>query len=307
MKQTDRIQFIIKTLREDVQTIHDLKRLIDQKWGAISIRQIQRDLYEIEKFLSQNESLNSFRKNYLKYYKIEKNADCNSIDTKNDLIFETNFYKQMLSDFDNENLDIIRNAIDESRSIIISNLINDETGDNYNFTTTNISYVPLKIIHHRDTFYVGGFNDKKSMIQIFGINQLQNISISKNFKNKDQITNLLQDELNRRFGVSKNINNQVYHIKIEISSVLAGFMKAQFWHHSQKYKKVNGNLILSLKCGINREMLGWLFQWMYNIRIIEPPILKVYYEKTLHEIQKNVSSKYPLVYRNIFGEIDELI
>ena len=304
MKQTERLHFIIETLREGPQTIHELKQLIEERSAPISVRQIQRDLNEIDKFLPREEKLISYRRNYLKYYKIEKNTDYNSIHKMDDAIIETNFYEQKLSNGDTEKLEIIKNAIEGSKSIIISNLINDETGDNYNFTTTNISFIPLKIIYHRNSLYVGGYNNKKNIVQIFGINQLQNITLSKAYKNKTELSDVLQTELMARFGVSKNIDSHVYDIKIEISSVLAGFIKNHFWHHSQKYTKRNNNLILNLKCGINREMLGWLFQWMYNIRVIEPPILKEYYEKTLHEIQKNVTSKYPLVYKNIFGEIE---
>jgi predicted DNA-binding transcriptional regulator YafY len=304
MKQTDRIHFIIETLREGSQTIHELKQLIEERSAPISVRQIQRDLDEIDKFLFREEKLISYRRNYLKYYKIKKNTDYNSIHKMDDAIIETNFYEQKLSNGDTEKLEIIKNAIEGSKSIIISNLINDETGDNYNFTTTNISFIPLKIIYHRNSLYVGGYNNKKNIVQIFGINQLQNITLSKAYKNKTELSDVLQTELMARFGVSKNIDSHVYDIKIEISSVLAGFIKNHFWHHSQKYTKRNNNLILNLKCGINRELLGWLFQWMYNIRVIEPPILKEYYEKTLHEIQKNVTSKYPLVYKNIFGEIE---
>lgn len=305
MKQTERLHFIIETLREGSQTIHELKQLIEERSAPISVRQIQRDLNEIDKFLPRDEKLISYRRNYLKYYKIEKNTDYNSIHKMDDAIIETNFYEQKLSKVDTEKLEIIKNAIEGSKSIIVSNLINDETGDNYNFTTTNISFIPLKIIYHRNSLYVGGYNNKKNIVQIFGINQLQNITLSKAYKNKTELSDVLQTELMARFGVSKNIDSHVYDIKIEMSSVLAGFIKNHFWHHSQKYTKRNNNLILNLKCGINREMLGWLFQWMYNIRVIEPPILKEYYEKTLHEIQKNVTSKYPLVYKNIFGEIED--
>lgn len=304
MKQTERLHFIIETLREGSQTIHELKQLIEERSAPISVRQIQRDLNEIDKFLPREEKLISYRRNYLKYYKIKKNTDYNSIHKMDDAIIETNFYEQKLSNGDTEKLEIIKNAIEGSKSIIISNLINDETGDNYNFTTTNISFIPLKIIYHRNSLYVGGYNNNKNIVQIFGVNQLQNITLSKAYKNKTELSDVLQNELMARFGVSKNIDTHVYDIKIEISNVLAGFMKNHFWHHSQKYTKRNNNLILNLKCGINREMLGWLFQWMYNIRVIEPPILKEYYEKTLHEIQKNVTSKYPLVYKNIFGEIE---
>ena len=62
-----------------------------------------------------------------------------------DAIIETNFYEQKLSNGDTEKLEIIKNAIEGSKSIIISNLINDETGDNYNFTTTNISFILMDV------------------------------------------------------------------------------------------------------------------------------------------------------------------
>ena len=62
---------------------------------------------------------------------------------------------------------------------------------------------------------------------------------------------------------------------------------------------------MHIECGINRELLGWLFQWMYNIRVVEPEILKLYYEKTLNEIQNNNKSKATLVYRNLFNDIEK--
>jgi predicted DNA-binding transcriptional regulator YafY len=110
----------------------------------------------------------------------------------------------------------------------------------------------------------------------------------------------LKDELLRRFGVTKNINNEIYDIKIEVSYNLARFIESHHWHSTQKTTKRKSNLIIHFKCGINRELLGWLCQWMYNVRVIEPDILKTYYEKTIKEIQINNNSKLPLVYRNIF-------
>jgi predicted DNA-binding transcriptional regulator YafY len=118
----------------------------------------------------------------------------------------------------------------------------------------------------------------------------------------DERSKMFDDELNKRFGVSKNINEHTYKIVLEVSSVLAGFIKNNHWHTTQKFSKKNGNTIMHLECGINRELLGWLFQWMYNIRVVEPEILKLYYQKTINEIQNNNKSKATLVYRNLFNE-----
>ncbi len=58
---------------------------------------------------------------------------------------------------------------------------------------------------------------------------------------------------------------------------------------------------MTLQCGINREFIGWIFYWMYNVKIIESSILIDYYHRTLEEINIVNSTDYPLVYRNNFN------
>lgn len=58
---------------------------------------------------------------------------------------------------------------------------------------------------------------------------------------------------------------------------------------------------MTLNCGINRELIGWLFHWMYNVKIVEPPLLLEYYNKTMEEINSINSNKHTLVYKNIFN------
>ena len=52
--------------------------------------------------------------------------------------------------------------------------------------------------------------------------------------------------------------------------------------------------------GINRELIGWLFQWMYNVRIIEPQILVDKYDQALKEMVATRNGSRPFKYRNIF-------
>ena len=95
-------------------------------------------------------------------------------------------------------------------------------------------------------------------------------------------------------------------IKIELANVIADFLAHHHWHATQQFSKQSGKTIVTFQCGINRELLGWLFQWLYNIKILEPPILKDYFEKTIHEISAVHQAKKPLVYRNIFGDEKKL-
>jgi hypothetical protein len=66
-------------------------------------------------------------------------------------------------------------------------------------------------------------------------------------------------------------------------------------------KKKNGNIIqMELTCGINRELIGCLFYWMYNCNVVEPQILKDLYIKTTDEIVKINQKNAPLLYKNLF-------
>jgi len=302
MKQLERLLFLIKVLKTKPCSTHELLAQLSKQNSNSSIRQLQRDFKDIALLLSDNETLKSYRKDKLKYFFIEiSKSDFKSIN-ENKTYKNTNFYVQSKSKHIDFNLNAIENAIKESKSIVISEIKNDETGDNNNFETKNIFFQPIQILLHRDSYYVGGYNISKKCIQIFGINQIEKVALSNQYELFAERSKMFDIELNKRFGVSKNINEHTYKIVLEVSSVLAGFIKNHHWHATQKFSKKNGNTIMHLECGINRELLGWLFQWMYNIRVVEPEILKFYYEKTLNEIQNNKNSKATLVYRNLFNE-----
>lgn len=302
VKQLERLLFLIKALKAKPCTTHELLAQLSKQNCNSSIRQLQRDFKDIALLLSDNEALKSYRKDKLKYFFVEIiESDFKSIN-ENKTYRNTNFYVQPKSKHIDFNLNAIENAIKESKSIVISEIKNDETGDNNNFETKNIFFQPIQILIYRDSYYVGGYNIVKKCIQIFGINQIEKVALSNQCELLAERSKMFDEELNKRFGVTKNINEHTYKIALEVSSVLAGFIKNHHWHATQKFSKKNGNTIMHLECGINRELLGWLFQWMYNIRVVEPEILKFYYEKTINEIQNNNKSKATLVYRNLFND-----
>lgn len=300
MKQLERLLFLIESLKAKPCTTHELLAQLSEQNSNSSIRQLQRDFKDIALLLSNNETLKSFRKDKFKYFFIDISENDFTSANENKIYINTNFYVQSKSKHIDFNLNTIENAIKESKSIVISDIINDQTGDNNDFETKNIFFQPIQILIHRDSYYVGGYNIVKKCVQIFGINQIEKVKLSSYCELFPDVVKLFNEELSNRFGVTKNIDSNTYTIVIEVSSVLAGFLKNNYWHHSQKFAKKNGNTIMYLKCGINRELMGWLFQWMYNIKIIEPPLLKEYYKAALNEIIFIDESKKSLVYKNIF-------
>lgn len=298
MKKSKRISTLLNQLKESKLSAYDLHTIFKNKNINISIRQIQRDINELENYLDKTEILDKVKSEKKIFYFISKKSKLNA-DKLNSI--ETFFYYPIENEIDTS-INLFDTAINQRSAIIIRLIKNDLTGDNSNFEFEPFIFYPISIINHRNIKYIGGWNPQKKQIQIFGINQISEFSIEdKKFK-MNKIKQKFHEELDKRFGVTKNIDENVYEIKIELSKVLANFIKSHYWHKTQKIIIKDNKTFLFLKCGINRELLGWLFQWMYNIRVIEPKILKDYYEKTIKEIQNNSVSKTPLVYRNIFIE-----
>ena len=267
MDRLKRISLLLNTLREKQLNSSQIK--LELFNDLISIRQIQRDLKDLEAFLSPNEFLSISKEHKIVYYAIlKKTSSTVEIDKIIPVVSQTNFYKQIISEDIQKKLDHITIAIKTSKVLIIHEILNDETSDNSDFETIAFKFYPIRLIYHRDTYYLGGWNPKKGISQIFGVNQLNKINSTEQKFVSSKIVKYFDMEFSNRFGVTKNINNHVYDIKLEMSPVLAGFIKTHYWHHSQRFSKKNHNVVMHLKCGINRELMGWLFQWMYNIRII---------------------------------------
>lgn len=111
----------------------------------------------------------------------------------------------------------------------------------------------------------------------------------------------IKEEMTDRFGITENINDEIYDIEIEFSPITGAFMKHIFWHKTQKFKKKkNGNYILKMKCGINRELVGWIFQWMSNAKVNKPQILQDKMEEMVRYILDLYTGKREIHSNNIF-------
>jgi len=303
MKQIERLQEIYKILKTNKVNLTEIISSLNAIGIEISIRQLQRDLEDIYPILNKNESLIASRNSKrVKYFFIKNNARKISKSFSNSFkIRNTCFFEAKLNPLNNQIIENLKTAIDNEVSVIVNKLAYDSTGDNFNFTESKIKFKPIEIIFHRGTYYVGGYNIEKKIFQIYEINQLKQIELIDDDFSNSNLNEKFNKELISRFGISKNINDEVYDIKLEFSSVTGNFIMNHFWHETQSFKVKKGKVIMTLFCGINRELLGWLFYWMYNVKIIEPKILQEYYKKTIEEINSLNSNKQPLVYKNIFN------
>lgn len=298
-----RLHGLHQLLQQNVVTLLEIQQYYKQEGLQKSIRQIHRDLHEVLLLLAPTEQMASHYVGKTKYYQIhcDRSSDT-AVEFAETVNLHTNFYVPKWNDIDLTQLQLIKDAIKTGHVIQVGKLKNDETGDNFSFTTKQIQLIPVSIITHRNSYFVGGYNAKEKVVVFYSIRQLVNLKTLPLKCTPASYQKAVQLELNGRFGITKNINSEQYTIRIEVANVMSEFLQNHNWHPSQQFIKKRGKTTLLLHCGINRELMGWLLQWMYNIKIIEPPVLKSYFEKTLQEITAVHTAKKTLVYRNIFAE-----
>lgn len=159
---------------------------------------------------------------------------------------------------------------------------------------------PVQILYHRGCIHLAGIVEETRLI-ILALEQIKTYELTNNMFDASELVNLFSEQMDKRFGISENIDPEVYEIEIEFSEYTGSFVSHHFWHASQKFhQRADGNYLLTLNCGINRELIGWILQWMSNARVIKPLLLKNLVTEKLEHISALYISQKSLVSNNCF-------
>lgn len=332
--QIERLKVLYNLLRERTLSKDEIRTQLDD---SVSLRQIERDLIDLEKsYLRNNEKLVVKTDRKRKYYAIttKKNKKKvltmdhfavlnflmvsdnpalfenfknetklyrdlrkalfevygkNQNFTEKDIVKKTGFYGLAKDNNFIKNIITVYKAIYDEKTVFIKMVKFDATSENPELQMNNFELKPLKIFYHRGDFFLAAIKGKH--IKFFEIGQLEEIKIlPKGFNWKSEEVKL-NDVMRNRFGVTNNIDSKSYDIILEFSETTGAFVSKYKWHDNQKFEKLkNKNYRMSFTSGINRELVGWIFQWMNNVKIIEPEILKELYFKIYDDIKKTSSS-----------------
>lgn len=346
MKQLERIKFIYNLLVNENLSKQAIVQRLESK---VTLRQIERDLKDLEKYYLQEDerlSVNKISKEYsyqiiqesnnktqlqpsefiaydlvvnsgntilfdknvkvlelFEQYKKSIQNDCfNSVGFPiSNIIDRTNFYELEKDEQFHKNIELLYKAISSEKKIFVSKIKYYATAENNTDLEINdLELIPVKIIYHRGDFYLCSFYKKTfrtdEVGQIIGIKILDG-----KFDRKTQVQKA-DLELKKRFGISKNTDNKIYDIELQFSESTGVFVEKFFWHSSQEFKYTNNrNVLMKLECGINRELVGWIFQWMKNVKINKPKELIDKYNEMLEGINKN-RDKNQVLSTNIFNK-----
>ena len=212
----------------------------------------------------------------------------------------TNFFEALYDEKFNQKIDDVIWSIANEKLLIINEVYGDATSSAHLFKLPLI-FRALQIIYHRGDYVVAGYEKNGKELIVINISSILKYEITTDSFYSKKILAECIIEMSKRFGVTTNIDKNIYKIKLQFSSVTGNFISNYFWHESQKFYKIeNDNWILELHCGINRELVGWLFLWMSNVKVISPLKLKKMYLNQLTLINNGINNLNPLVYKNLY-------
>lgn len=277
--------------------------VINRHNGAGTINNYDIDSYFINKLMiplgileGRKSSIDKFRDifaNYLNSSRVEHNANWDGSSMLNTHFNEVVFDEQFQEKFNQ-----ILWSVSNHRAMEIVSCKGDSVS-RYRSISFPFIFHPLKVIYHRGSFFVAGIIESSKRCLVLDLYQISEFKLSNQsfpFKKENAI---LDRNLKNRFGVGQSINDDVYDVIIEFASLTGEFVKSHLWHHSQRFELLdNGNFRMHLKCGINRELIGWIYMWMGHAKIIQPQILKDYHREQMNSIRE-VNQSDHVVYNDL--------
>lgn len=212
----------------------------------------------------------------------------------------SNFHEAFYNSEYDQKIDSIVWAIANFKKIWIKDITGDATSISKKIKSKFL-FKAVKLIYHRGNHFVAGYTASDDTFLILDISKVKSLEMTdRSFLYKD-LFEKVENDLEKRFGVSQNIDNKTYDIILEISSNTGDFLRHYHWHSSQEFSKLpNENWELKMHCGINRELIGWISMWMTNIKIRKPILLKNLFIKQIDEMKLLNTNDKTLKYNNLF-------
>lgn len=141
--------------------------------------------------------------------------------------------------------------------------------------TSPMKFLPVLLLYHRGVVHLCGFVKELDKFCIYALEQIKKYKLTNNMFDPEPYRIRLEQEMTLRFGVTENMDHHIYDIEIEFSEMSGFFVKNHSWHPGQQFTRLsNGNFLMKFRCGINRELVGWIFQWLSNAKVRKPEILR---------------------------------
>jgi predicted DNA-binding transcriptional regulator YafY len=191
-------------------------------------------------------------------------------------------------------------AIQNQRKLILNEILYDHSSLSAS-TLFPMHFLPLLILYRRGCIHLCGLIESSKKLVILALEQIFEYETTNEMFDASLWIECMEEQLNNRFGITENIDNNLYDVEIEFSELTGNFVKTHYWHHSQRFQQIaNGNWLMKMHCGINRELVGWIFQWMSNAKVVKPLLLEKMVRDKLNDTLQLYISEKKLFSNNVF-------
>ena len=168
---------------------------------------------------------------------------------------------------------------------------------------TGMMVLPLKLLYHFGLMYLCVYAGDLKKIIMLPITDITRMSVTSFNFNPSQFYYSLKYFLDTTFGIIPNYNDDVYDIEIEFAGSTGRYIELMNWHSSQSFEHTsNGNLIMHLHCGINRELIGFVLYFLNNAKVLKPAKLTTMIIEKLTKTLDNYVNDNELVYETNLAE-----
>lgn len=290
-------EILISTSQFNRKTFRLVKPSVDLNLNKrdISTFQLTRSASPRILQISRKESMNKFRSVYKNFIKINKTFYAFMSEEQNQHSF---FYESLYDENYNTKIDDIIWSIANYKLITINSIEGDATSIPQKIKFP-LLLKPILLVYHRGNHFLAGYQNGTDEFITIDIAQISDYVLTqKTFAFKKLVASS-KIEILKRFGVTNNIDNTTYSIELEFTDITGNFIKNYYWHANQSFtKNKNGNWLMKFESGINRELIGWIFQWMGNVKIKSPKKLIALYKEQLVIMNNNYAINKPFQYNN---------
>lgn len=160
-----------------------------------------------------------------------------------------------------------------------------------------LRFLPVQLLYHRGTVQLSGFLKQDDSVFIIAMDQIRTYKLTNEQFDTANLLPRLEKELDCRFGIMRNLNDEIYDIVLEFAEFTGNYIESQRWHSNQKFERLeNGNHLMRFRCGINRELIGWIFSWSVHVKIHEPAILRELVREKYKEADALYDSEETMAY-----------
>lgn len=221
----------------------------------------------------RNGSLEKFET--ILYKNLSNNKYQNKTDVNGMYLRKTDWYDNLYGNEEHAQLEDLIWALQNKRNIKIESTAINPSNVKFKEFKFPLSVLPIELLFHRGRVHLTSIEAQRHKLLIFTVDKSLKFDLTNDIFNRKKYLKTYNDQLNARFGIADSINNKIYNIKIEYSTEYGLSLKNFHLHKSAEWKKIkNGNFMLEMKCGINRELVGLIAQGLDKVKVHQPKILK---------------------------------